>query len=170
MWFLFIVKTRENGWWGWCFRQSLSVLREFWRFLVKKWERSESLKAGFCNFPDIDREQLMLWSRSSRLPDGSWKIFRVWSQAISDLARDPLKIFSSLTSPWSRAKSGSDRDLSKNFSSLTSPWSRAKIVKARDPLKISSSLTWCWSRAKIMKDRDPLKKFLLWLYPDREQK
>ena len=56
-----------------------------------------------------------------------WTIFRVWSRAISDLARDPLK----------------------KFSSLTSCWSRAKIAKARDPLKIFNSLTWCWSRAAI---------------------
>ena len=107
-----------------------------WRVFGEKMREIRVFKGQICDFPDIYRDQQVFWSRSTCLLDGAWRIFRVWSRAISDPARDPLK----------------------KISPLTSPWSRAKFVKARDPLKISSSLTWCWSRAKIMKDCDPLKK------------
>ena len=94
-----------------CFGAKMSEIREFIGWIFRN-PRYWSRATGIC-------------SRSAHLPDGAERIFRVWSRAISDLARDPLKKFSALTCV--------DRE--------------QKIAKARDPSKILYSLTWCWSRA-----------------------
>ena len=117
------------------FGEKMSEIREFigriFRF-PRYWSRSTG---------NLITISLSSWRR--------WRIFRVWSRAISDPARDPLKKFSPLTSCWSRAKIVKARDPLKISSSLTWFWSRAILMKDRDPLKNSNSLTWCWSRATI---------------------
>ena len=66
-----------------CFGVKMSEIREFIGRIFRNpryWSRSTGI-----------------WSRSARLPDGAERIIRVWSRAVSDLARDPLKKISALT-------------------------------------------------------------------------
>ena len=112
---------------GLCLSALSECLERIWNVFGERMREIREFIGRILRFPRY-------WSRStgnliaiSLSSWRRWRIFRVWSRAISDPARDPLK----------------------KFSPLTSCWSRAKIAKARDPLKIFNSLTWCWSRAAI---------------------
>ena len=91
-------------------------------------------------YPICTRER-KIPAQSSSSSSSFWNISRL-IVSYKCPARDPLKIFSSLTSPWSRAKIVPDRDpLKKNFLSDFTLIASKKWVD-RDLLKISSSLTW----------------------------
>ena len=82
---------------GLCLSALSECLERIWRVFGEKMREIREFIGRICDFPDIDRDQLVFWSRSTCLLDGAWRIFRVWSRSISDSDRDPLKKISPLT-------------------------------------------------------------------------